>query len=64
MPPHPPFVHAPLDRLDFVDLGKGQVLAVDERLDGVQEHLAEPLIPGDRPNLDRACRSQVLPTVS
>src|SRR5262249_5405453 len=43
---------APLDRLDLVDFGETQILAVDEGLDGAQELLAELLVPGDGPNLD------------
>ena len=32
---------APLQRLDLVDLGEAEILAIDERLDGLEELLAQ-----------------------
>ena len=52
-PNWPDFVlDPPLERLDLVDLGDAQILAIDERLDRLEEFLAEPGIAGDGANLD------------
>ena len=32
---------APLERLDLVDLGEAEIFAIDKRLDGLQELLAQ-----------------------
>ncbi len=44
---------APLQRLDLVDLGDAEILAIDERLDGLQELLAQAQVAGDGADLDQ-----------
>ena len=43
---------APFQRLDLVDLGERQIFAVDERLDGLEEALAQGEVAGRRADLD------------
>ena len=43
---------APLQGLDLVDLGERQIFAIDERLDRLEEPLAERQVAGHRPHLD------------
>src|SRR5690606_2838701 len=43
---------AALERFDLVNLGKGEVLPVHERLDGPQECFAQGHVPGDGADLD------------
>ncbi len=55
------FFHLPLERLDLVDLGEGQVFAVDKWLNGAQELLTQAQVARHRPQLARcgpACRSR------
>src|SRR5262249_48174344 len=42
----------PFERLDLVDLGKAEVLAIDERLDGVEKLLAQLHVAGHGADLD------------
>ena len=46
-------LHPPLHRLDLVDLRGGQVAAVDERLQGVDQLLAQGAVAGDGAELDQ-----------
>ena len=50
---HRALFDSPLEGLDFRDLGRAQVAAIDERSDRLQERAAQVEVAGDRPALDQ-----------
>ena len=48
-----PGLNPPLEGLDLVDLGKGKIFAINERLDRLEKLTTQAGIPGNRANLDQ-----------